>query len=195
MPNTDLRHGDWSLQTQAETAGGSVSHAPRDSGKLPSAERRRSSPVVADSRQRGSSLSENPPSRSLRLSSRNRSSVPTDGNPAVLQNGRKSRVRLRSDLNVATWNVRIMRRDGKIETFEREMRNLGVGLLGICETRWTGVGEFLTDEGSTVIYSGGIQHEAGVGVILNKTLSRSLLGYRPINERIISSGLLPNRGT
>jgi len=88
-----------------------------------------------------------------------------------------------------------MRRDGKIETFEREMRNLGVGLLGICETRWNGVGEFLTDEGSTVIYSGGIQHEAGVGVILNKTLSRSLLGYRPINERIISSGLLPNRGT
>ena len=76
--------------------------------------------------------------------------------------------------------------DGKIEILQGEMKRLGVRGLGICETRWTGVGEFVTDEGNTVIYSGGSEHKYGVAMILGRHLSKSLLGYNLINEKIMT---------
>ena len=98
----------------------------------------------------------------------------------------RSVVKLRDSLNISTWNVRTMRTDGKLEILEKEMQRLNIGCLGISETRWSGVGHFLSDSGSTVIYSGGDEHKHGVAVILNKSLSRALMGYNPISERLMT---------
>jgi len=72
------------------------------------------------------------------------------------------------------------------------MKRLGVSGLGICETRWTGVGEFVTEEGNTVIYSGGAEHKYGVAMILDCRLSKSLLGYNTISDRIMTVRIAAN---
>ena len=42
-------------------------------------------------------------------------------------------------------------------------------VIGLAETRYTGCGEFITDEGHKVWYSGEQHlHERGVGFIVNK---------------------------
>lgn len=45
-----------------------------------------------------------------------------------------------STLKVGTWNVRTMSGDGKFDNIKNEMRRLNINLLGISETRWTGMG-------------------------------------------------------
>ena len=59
---------------------------------------------------------------------------PTGSNNTVVP-GRNHKVKLRSAIQVATWNVRTMRTDGKIEILQGKMKCLGVSGLGICKTR------------------------------------------------------------
>jgi len=69
-----------------------------------------------------------------------------------------------------------MRTIGKVETVESEMQRMMIGCLGLADTRWTGKGDFVTDAGSTVIYSGtDSRNESGVAMILDKERSRSLI--------------------
>ena len=94
---------------------------------------------------------------------------------------------LRKVIGLGTWNTRTMRATGKVEIAETEMFRMNIGCLGLAETRWSGKGDFVTDAGSTVIYSGSeSRKESGVAVILNKERSRSLLGYNPVSSRILS---------
>lgn len=52
--------------------------------------------------------------------------------------------KLQSNLLVTrTWNVRTLSEIGKLDNIEREIRNMQVNILGLCETRLTGVGEML----------------------------------------------------
>lgn len=54
--------------------------------------------------------------------------------------------KLQSNLLVTrTWNVRtlIFLEIGKLDNIEREIRNMQVNILGLCETRLTGAGEML----------------------------------------------------
>jgi len=91
---------------------------------------------------------------------------------------------LREVIGTGTWNTRTMRTIGKVETVVSEMQRMKIGLV---ETRWTGKGDFLTDAGSTVIYSGAdSRKESGVAMILDKERSRSLMGYNPVNSRILT---------
>ena len=46
---------------------------------------------------------------------------------------------------IGTWNVRSMNR-GKLEVIKREMPRLNVDILGISELKWTGMGEFNSDD-------------------------------------------------
>jgi len=183
MTNTYLRDGDWDFLAQAETAGRGKWDSRGSSGL--SAARNVLSPVVAVDRQRGSLFHESPSSRDLRLSATSQSNQkPIQGQTSAVHG--RGVVKLRHTLKIATWNVRTMRTDAKLETLEGEMKRYGIGCLGVAETRWTGVGHFISDNGSTVIYSGGTEHKYGVGVILDKALSTSLLGYNPINDRIMT---------
>ena len=44
-----------------------------------------------------------------------------------------------------TWNVRSMNQ-GKLEVVKQEMARVNVNILGISELRWTGMGEFNSDD-------------------------------------------------
>ena len=46
---------------------------------------------------------------------------------------------------IGTWNVRSMNQ-GKLEVVKQEMARVNVGILGISELKWTGMGEFNSDD-------------------------------------------------
>ena len=46
---------------------------------------------------------------------------------------------------IGTWNVRSMNQ-GKLEVVKQEMARVNVVILGISELKWTGMGEFKSDD-------------------------------------------------
>ena len=46
---------------------------------------------------------------------------------------------------IGTWNVRSMNL-GKLEVVKQEMARVSIDILGISELRWTGMGEFNSDD-------------------------------------------------
>ena len=46
---------------------------------------------------------------------------------------------------IGTWNVRSMNQ-GKIEVVKQEMARVNIYILGISELKWTGIGEFNSDD-------------------------------------------------
>jgi len=46
---------------------------------------------------------------------------------------------------IGTWNVRSMNQ-GKLKVVKQEMARVNVDILGISELKWTGMGEFNSDE-------------------------------------------------
>ena len=46
---------------------------------------------------------------------------------------------------IGTWNVRSMNQ-GKLEVVKQEMARTNIDLLGISELKWTGMGEFNSDD-------------------------------------------------
>ena len=46
---------------------------------------------------------------------------------------------------IGTWNVRSMKQ-GKLEVVKQEMARVNVDILGISELKWTGMGEFNSDD-------------------------------------------------
>ena len=44
-----------------------------------------------------------------------------------------------------TWNVRSMN-EGKLEVVKQEMARVDIDILGISELKWTGKGEFNSDD-------------------------------------------------
>ena len=51
--------------------------------------------------------------------------------------------------------------------------------------RWTGAESVDHEDGGCMIYSQGDAHTHGVGVMLTKTVSRSLFGFYPVSERVL----------
>ena len=46
---------------------------------------------------------------------------------------------------IGTWNVRYMNQ-GKLEMVKQEMARVNIDILGISELKWTGMGEFNSDD-------------------------------------------------
>ena len=46
---------------------------------------------------------------------------------------------------IGTWNVRSMNQ-GKLEVVKQEMARVNIDILGITELKWTGMGEFSSDD-------------------------------------------------
>ena len=89
-----------------------------------------------------------------------------------------------SNLVLGTWNVRTLRPLGKLENAIREMEIRKIGILGVAEMRWTGSG--CSKKGSyMVLYSGGEQHTEGVGMIIGKKYTKSVMGFLPISRRVM----------
>ena len=67
------------------------------------------------------------------------------------------------------------------------MRDYKLDILGVSETRWTGHGHFISED-FTVLHSGREElHYQGVGIIIQKNSAKSLIGWKPVNERIITA--------
>ena len=66
--------------------------------------------------------------------------------PGVDVTGDKSKARCcKEQYFIGTWNVRSMNQ-GKLEEVKQEMARVNVDILGISELKWTGMGEFNSDD-------------------------------------------------
>ena len=89
---------------------------------------------------------------------------------------------------IVTWNVRTMNQ-GKLEVVTNEMDRINLDIHRISKLKWTGSGEFRYGD-HTVFYSGHQQYRKnGAAFIVNKKISKSVLGYNMVNDRIITSRL------
>ena len=106
--------------------------------------------------------------------------------PAVNGTGDGSRVRYcQEQYRIETWNVRSMNQ-GKLEVVKREMARVNIDILGISELRWTGMGEFNSDD-HYIYYCGQESlRRNGVAIIVNKTVRNAVLGCNLKNDRMIS---------
>ena len=75
---------------------------------------------------------------------------------------------------------------GKLEMVKQEMKRVIIDILGISELRWTGMGEFNSDD-HCIYYCGQESlRRNGVAIIVNKTVQNAVLGYNLKNDRMIS---------
>ena len=86
---------------------------------------------------------------------------------------------------IGTWNVRFMNQ-GKLEVVKQETARVNIDSLGISELKWTGMGEFNSDD--HYIYHCGQKslRRNGVALIVNKRAWNAVLGCNLKNDRMIS---------
>ena len=74
---------------------------------------------------------------------------------------------------------------GKLEVFKQEMAKVNVYILGIRELKWTGMGEFNSDD--HIYYCGQESlRRNGVAIMVNKRVQNAVLGFNLKNDRMIS---------
>ena len=73
---------------------------------------------------------------------------------------------------------------GKLEVVKQEMARVNVDILGIRELKWTGMGEFNSDD--HYIYHGGQEslRRNGVAIMVNKRVQNTVLGCNLKNDRM-----------
>ena len=100
--------------------------------------------------------------------------------------GDRSKVRCcKEQYCVGTWNVRSMNQ-GKLEVVKQEMARVNVDILGINELKWTGMGEFNSDD-HYIYYCGQESlRRNGVAIIVKKRVRNAVLGCNLKNDRMIS---------
>ena len=86
---------------------------------------------------------------------------------------------------IEVWHVRSMNQ-GKLEVIKQEMSRVNIDILGISELKWTGMGEFNSDD-HYIYYCGEESlRRNGVALIVNQRLWNTVLGCNPKNNRMIS---------
>ena len=90
---------------------------------------------------------------------------------------------------VGTWNVRTMYEASKTAQIPRETRAYNIGILGLCETRWTESGQTMLNTGDTVLYSGhegeNPPHTEGVALMLSHQAYNALIGWEALGPRMM----------
>ena len=86
---------------------------------------------------------------------------------------------------IGTWNVRSMNQ-GKLEVVKQEMTRVNVDILEIRELKWTGMGEFNSDD--HYIYNCGQEslRRNGLASMVNKRVWNAVLGCNLKNDGMIS---------
>ena len=75
---------------------------------------------------------------------------------------------------------------GKLEVVKQEMARVNVDILGISKLRWTGMGEFNSDE-HYIYYCGQESlRRNGLAIMVNKRVQNAVLGCNLKNDRMIS---------
>ena len=75
---------------------------------------------------------------------------------------------------------------GKLEVVKKEMARVKVDILGISKLRWTGIGEFNSDDHYIYYYGQESLRRNGVAIIVNKKVQNAVLGCNLKNDRMIS---------
>ena len=111
-------------------------------------------------------------------------SVP--GYPVVDGTGDRSKVQCcKEQYCIGTWNVSSMNQ-GKLGVVKQEMATMNISILGISKLKWTGMGEFNSDD-HCVYYCGQESlRRNGVAIIVNKRVQNAVLGCSLKNDRMIS---------
>ena len=75
---------------------------------------------------------------------------------------------------------------GKLEVVKQEMARVNVDILGISELKWTGKGEFKSDDHHIYYCGQESLRRNGVAIMVNKRIRNAVLGCHLKNDRIIS---------
>ena len=75
---------------------------------------------------------------------------------------------------------------GKLEVVEEEMARVSIDILEIGELKWTGLGEFNSDD-HYIYYCGQESlRRNGIAIMVNKRVRNAVLGYNLKSDRMIS---------
>ena len=81
---------------------------------------------------------------------------------------------------------RLLTTSTKLEEVKQEMARVKIDILGISELKWTGMGEFNSDD-HYIYYCGQESlRRNGVAIIVNKRVQNAVLGCNLKNDRMIS---------
>ena len=96
--------------------------------------------------------------------------------PVVDVTGDRSKVRCCKDqYYIGAWNVRSMNQC-KLKVDKQEMARVKVDILGISELKWTGMGEFNSDD-HYIYYCGQESlRRNGVVIMVNRRIRNAVLG-------------------
>ena len=86
---------------------------------------------------------------------------------------------------IGTWNVRCINQ-GKLEVVKQEMARVNIDILGISKLKWTGMGEFNSDNHYIYYCEQESLRRNGIAIMVNKRVQNALLGYNLKNDRMIS---------
>ena len=75
---------------------------------------------------------------------------------------------------------------GKLEVVKQEMARVNVDILGISELKWTGMGEFNSDDHYIYYCGQEFLRRNGVAIMVNKRVQNAVLGCNLRNDRMIS---------
>ena len=76
---------------------------------------------------------------------------------------------------------------GKLEVVKQEMARVSIDILQISELKWTGTGEFNSDDHYYIYYCGQESlRRHGVALIVNKRVKNAVLGCNLKSDKMIS---------
>ena len=75
---------------------------------------------------------------------------------------------------------------GKLEVDKQEMARVNIDILGISELKWTGMGEFNSDDHYIYYCEQESLRRNGVAIMVNKRVQNTVLGFNLKNNRMIS---------
>ena len=75
---------------------------------------------------------------------------------------------------------------GKLQAVKQKMARVNVDILGISKLKWTGMGEFNSDDHYIYYCSQESLRRNGVAIMVNKRVRNAVLGYNFKNDRMIS---------
>ena len=92
---------------------------------------------------------------------------------------------------IGTRNVKSMNQ-GKLEVVKQEMARVNADILGISKLKWTGMGEFNSDDHYIYYCRQESLRRNGVAIMVNKRVRNAVLGCNLKNDTMISVRLQDN---
>ena len=82
--------------------------------------------------------------------------------------GDRSKIRCcKEQYSIGNWNVRSVNQ-GKLKVVKQEMARVNIDILGIIKLKWTGMGEFNSDDHYIYYYAQESLRRNGVAIVVHK---------------------------